>query len=1088
MSDTPSAFPSGNLDPTLRTPSTSDPSQTLQAEDSPSTGTLIGRYALIRILGEGGYGTVYLAEQTEPVKRQVALKVLKLGMDTKAVVSRFEGERQALALMDHPNIAKILDGGTTPRGQPYFVMEYVDGCPITVFCDTERATIQDRLEWFIQICNAIQHAHQKGIIHRDLKPSNILVARMEGRPLPKVIDFGIAKATDPRWMEGMDVTAAHQIIGTPAYMSPEQADSASPDIDTRSDVYSLGVVLYEMLVGKPPLETKELLQTGVGDLGKHLREKEPKRPSIRFAAFSAEDQNALAAARRTDPNKLRQILQGDVDWILMKCLEKDRQRRYESVSALASDLHQYLNQRPIAARPPSRTYQFKKLVARNRLAFATAAVMMLSLIGGFAFSSWQYVQKSAANRQLLAANLEQTRLRTLAEAAQARANTLRQQAQSRAYASDMNLVQRVLEQNHLGQAQDLLNRHRPDAGEPDLRGWEWRYLWQRCRSDALFSLGTNTDWVQKLEASPDGRFVAVSTRERPGFDLFSLSTRSAIGHFLPSNAVTTLSFSPDSQSLIVAHTDRSASKSRYRIGVLDLATTSWRSDWPSDQPVWLMEFSSHGSILSTMSEATQTQWNLASTNSTPLAKVPLPGVGKDRFYSGRLSPDGNFWAYGSSSGFLRAVDAHSGIDLWKVPCPDQYFTDFAFTPDSKFLITAAGYEKSDIWVYEAATGKPVATLAGHQSYVIRLSVSPDGKHLASGSADQTIRIWDTTQWSLERILRGHRLEVWQLAWVQDEKTLVSGSKDGAVLVWDATRTRSTSGHWTLPKSIAEWQITSNGNAMVTLGRNGEVAKWSGPEFRQKETLFQLESKVQTAKISQDARWVVGTISNRWIQLWDVRRRAMVQEFSLTNQDVYLWGFTHPGHLLVAVPAAKQYQLWRIPEFERVQSWPFQMDDSAGDVNREETLGVVFTGRGTSRSFDPRTGSMSTLALRVRQPGVAAFSPDGRRLALANKFGFARVWDTQSWDEIATFAGFLKGVHSLAWSSDGTRLAVASGDREAVKLWDMSSQQELVTLSGEGGMLSRCTFSPDGSVLGALDQQGTLNLWRAPNWEEIQANE
>jgi len=361
-------------------------------------GQKIGRYKILENVGEGGCGVVYVAEQTEPVRRRVALKVIKLGMDTKAVVARFEAERQALAMMDHPNIAKVLDAGTTETGRPYFIMELVRGIRITDYCDQNNLPTNERLGLFIKVCQAIQHAHQKGIIHRDIKPSNILVTLHDGVPVPKVIDFGIAKATEGRLTEHTVYTQLHQFIGTPAYMSPEQAEMSGLDIDTRSDIYSLGVLLYELLAGSTPFDGKELIARGVDVMRKVIREQEPVRPSTRFATLKGADLTTTAKRRSTDASKLTHQLRGDLDWIVMKCLEKDRTRRYETANGVVADLQRHLNDEPVTARPPSRLYEFQKTVRRHKFGFAAAAVLVAVLGIGVLISTWQAVRATRAER------------------------------------------------------------------------------------------------------------------------------------------------------------------------------------------------------------------------------------------------------------------------------------------------------------------------------------------------------------------------------------------------------------------------------------------------------------------------------------------------------------------------------------------------------------------------------------------------------------------------------------------------------------------------------------------------------------------
>ncbi|MEZ6235177.1 MAG: tetratricopeptide repeat protein [Phycisphaerales bacterium] len=352
---------------------------TIVAPSHERPGQMIGRYKLLELLGEGGFGSVWMAEQREPVKRRVAVKVIKLGMDTRQVIARFEAERQALALMDHPNIARVLDAGATEAGRPYFVMEYIKGVPIVGYCDTEKLDTGARLELFTRVCHAIQHAHQKGIIHRDIKPSNVLITLHDGVPVPKVIDFGIAKATNRELTDKTLFTEHRQIIGTPAYMSPEQAEMSGLDIDTRSDIYSLGVLLYELLTGTTPFATEELMSKGFAEMMRIIREVEPHKPSTRLSSLG-DSATRTAQQRHTDAKKLGLILRGDLDWIVMKCLEKDRQRRYETANGLAADIARHLADEPVDAGPPSAGYKLRKFVRRNRGQVVGASVVAAILV------------------------------------------------------------------------------------------------------------------------------------------------------------------------------------------------------------------------------------------------------------------------------------------------------------------------------------------------------------------------------------------------------------------------------------------------------------------------------------------------------------------------------------------------------------------------------------------------------------------------------------------------------------------------------------------------------------------------------------
>ena len=387
---------------------TTRPTIKLDLSEAPdeAVGQTLGRYKLLERVGEGGCGVVYVAEQTEPVRRRVALKVIKLGMDTKQVVARFEAERQALAMMDHPNIAKVLDAGTTDVGRPFFVMELVRGIKITDYCDQANLTTKERLDLFIKVCQAIQHAHQKGIIHRDIKPSNILVTVHDGVPVPKVIDFGIAKATEGRLTDHTVYTQLHQFIGTPAYMSPEQAEMSGLDIDTRSDIYSLGVLLYELLAGSTPFDAKELMASGIDAMRKTIREKEPQRPSTRLATLGADQLTTTAKRRSADTSKLLHQLKGDLDWIAMKCLEKDRQRRYETANGLAADLKRHLNNELVTARPPSAAYRFQKLLRRNKVMSAAVVLVLTAILVGSIVSIGQALRARRELRRALTAEAQ----------------------------------------------------------------------------------------------------------------------------------------------------------------------------------------------------------------------------------------------------------------------------------------------------------------------------------------------------------------------------------------------------------------------------------------------------------------------------------------------------------------------------------------------------------------------------------------------------------------------------------------------------------------------------------------------------------
>ena len=1052
-------------------------------------GDRVGRYKLLQQIGEGGCGVVYMAEQEEPVRRRVALKVIKVGMDTRAVIARFEAERQALALMEHPNIARVLDAGATEAGRPFFVMELVRGLKITGFCDQGNVPARERLALFIKVCQAIQHAHQKGIIHRDIKPSNILVTVNDGVAVPKVIDFGIAKATQGRLTDQTLVTAFEQFIGTPAYMSPEQAALTSLDIDTRSDIYSLGVLLYELLTGRTPFDQKELLATGLEEMRRTIREKEPLPPSTRLTTLVDSELTTVARQRCCEPPRLVHFVRGDLDWIVMKCLEKERGRRYETANGLAMDVQRFLASEPIVARPPSRLYGLQKLVRRNKLVFGAASAVLGALVLGLGVSTWQYVEKSKAER-------EQNRLRLAALQAQVNESRLRHEAESaelaarkKAYASDMNLLQQALAADDLARAQDLLNRQRPAPGQQDLRGWEWRYFWQFCQSDAAFTLYQSSNSITSVAFSPDSRFLAVGTYAGE-VTVWDVVTRSLL--FQEVGIATTparLAFAPTGSLLAFG---QEVSKKEYRLVLWDLIEGHKPRQLRTEDAIRDLTFLTDGRLCANEFSRSNniTIWDLASGTVVRRVTGGTPTYGMGTLFT--ATSDGQRFVHtmGGSSHSVRVVDFEDGREnILRVS--DELTTALAFVDGGKILVTGSGYAEGAIKLWNLDTRQPVGQLEGHRSWVSQIKLLPDGKTLLSASADRTVRFWDLKARQLTRTLHGSGGELWTADASPDGRWVASGGKDGSVAIWDLNSASSrTPPNRKLETPGVEWWTDSPDGRILGTIRSRHLLLYDSATFQPLGEPNPAWTNVRIFNFSSDMRRLVVGEGNGAVSVWDVPGKRLLKQFFPDPAPAYAFDcvFLDYDTNLLTVGTERVLRIWDTATWKELYSWPYSNFTGSFTFHPDGEVAGMASASGKVALVSIR--DPSSLRQFDCQKRIASIhiSLDGQTLAVASENGTVELWDIPTQKRSALLRGVLLGYHSLAFSPDGKRVAAGSNGQEAVKMWDLQSHEEVATLAGQGSFFTNLKFSTDGNTIAAKNWNGVIHFWTAPSWKEIETAE
>ena len=1048
-------------------------------------GSRIGSYKLLQRIGEGGMGVVYMAEQTEPVERRVALKIIRPGMGSRRVIARFEVERQTLAMMDHPNIARIFDAGTTKSGSPYFVMELVKGIPITEYCDQHRLEPRKRLSLFRDVCHAVQHAHLKGVIHRDLKPSNVLVAEYDDQPVPKVIDFGVAKATQQVLTKKTMFTELGHVIGTFEYMSPEQAKLNQLDIDSRSDVYSLGILLYELLTGETPFDRKRLRSAAIDEVLRIIREEEPSRPSLKLA--SSQTLASTAASRGTEAKRLSGLVRGDLDWVVMKALEKDRSRRYDTASALARDIDHFLADEPVAACPPSVGYRFRKFAHRNKGAIVTTSLVMVCLLLGLIGTSWQAVRATRAqqtaektrqsealqriqaerqrDRALRAEQLADTQAaqakqaaerereeRNRAEAARKLAEEAEVRARQNLYASHINLAQKAWEDNDILRAQDFLERHVPGPDEPDWRTFEWYYLLGLCNRDEL-TLESYTAY-SKPAFSPDGKLLAVS-RSKRGVSLWDLRTHQMVRVLDDQSVGGPLAFSPDGSLL--------ASISQNRIQL-----------WDPHAGTRIRFFGNHNGTVSNLL-FTPDGSRLVSSCGGTLDSKDTPGI-------------------------VQVFDVESGEQIYKLGGHTKYIYAIALSPDGNQLISS---NDEELLFWDLANGRQAKNPGIAPSRAV--AWSPRGNWIATSGRDDAgshIAVWDVISGKLVKRLNAPDDSGW-LCFSPEGNEFASVHGNSTVMVCDVRSGQLTN----LFKGHSQWMFfasfSSDGQKLVTYGRDGLAKIWPLKVYDLRQRFagridrsrdFELPGRELFA-VSGDGKFAAGLAGASKVELVPLASNAS-QAAANVPGTVHALAF-HPNQDRLAVAHSTGLAV---------------VHAETGDtlVARAVETGVYtlgFSPDGSHLAVGKQTGEIEiwkteTLEMETRLPRVVrdahilrkvAFSPDGNSLAAitfrVGGDGDFFLWDTDSWKLRGSHPGNHAWLTDLAFSPDSSTIVVAEGnyyqphDGAAVRFFNAASGRQLTRLSTPNSYCMAVAFSPDGETLATASEIGKLTFWDLSTHEE-----